>query len=78
MSVGSGAVVHMFEHVAEGPGCLADTVRECDSPADDDALLAGVRATVAARNAADGLLARLTGEIECRGTANRPGMSKHR
>ena len=67
-------VVHMFESVVEAADRLADTVRECDPPADDDALLAGVRAAVAARNAADGLLARLTGEIECRGTATRLGM----
>ncbi|MEH3155223.1 MAG: DUF222 domain-containing protein [Gordonia paraffinivorans] len=65
----------MFETVVEAADRLADAVRECDPPADDDALVAGLRAAIAARNAADGLLARLTGEIECRGTATRLGMS---
>ncbi|WP_299570925.1 DUF222 domain-containing protein [uncultured Williamsia sp.] len=65
----------MFEEVLEAADRLADTVRECEVPADDDVLLAGVRAAVAARNAADGLLARVTGEIECRGTAKRLGFS---
>ncbi|WP_299576238.1 DUF222 domain-containing protein [uncultured Williamsia sp.] len=65
----------MFDDVLEAADRLADAVRECEVPADDDVLLAGVRAAVAARNAADGLLARLTGEIECRGTAKRLGFS---
>ncbi|MEH3154892.1 MAG: DUF222 domain-containing protein [Gordonia paraffinivorans] len=64
-----------FERVVEAADRLADAVRECEPPADDEAMLAGVRAAVAARNAADGLLARVTGEIECRGTAKRLGMS---
>ena len=65
----------MFEKVVEAADRLADAVRECDPPTDDDALMAGVRAAVAARSAADGLLARVTGEIECQGTAKRLGMS---
>ncbi|MEH3156984.1 MAG: DUF222 domain-containing protein [Gordonia paraffinivorans] len=65
----------MFDDVLEAADRLADAVRECEPPTDDDALLAGLRAAVAARNAADGSLARLTGEIECRGTAKRLGMS---
>ncbi|MBE7159762.1 MAG: DUF222 domain-containing protein [Williamsia herbipolensis] len=65
----------MFDEVLEAADRLADTVRECEIPADDDVLLAGVRAAVAARNAADGLLARIAGEIECRGTAKRLGFS---
>ncbi|MFD0837851.1 HNH endonuclease [Williamsia serinedens] len=65
----------MFEKVVEAADRLADAVRECEPPADDDALLAGLWAAVAARNAADGLLARVTGEIECNGSAKRLGMS---
>ncbi|MGZ8179895.1 DUF222 domain-containing protein [Williamsia sp. SKLECPSW1] len=66
----------MFDSVVEAADRLADAVRECgDTPADDDVLVAGLRAAVAARNAADGLLVRVTGEIECRGTAKRFGMS---
>jgi hypothetical protein len=66
----------MFDSVVEAADRLADAVRESEMPADDDdALLRGVRAAVAARDAADGLLARLTGEIEARGTAKRWGMS---
>ena len=61
MSVGTASLARMFEKVVEAADRLADAVRECEMPADDDALLAGVRAAVAARNAADGLLARLTG-----------------
>ncbi|MCP2195464.1 HNH endonuclease [Williamsia deligens] len=65
----------MFETVVEVADRLADAIRECEMPVDDEALVAGLRAAVAARNAADGLLARLTGEIECQGTAKRLGMS---
>ena len=65
----------MFDEILEAADRLADAVREGEVPADDDALLAGVRAAVAARNAADGLLVRVTGEIECHGTAKRLGMS---
>jgi hypothetical protein len=65
----------MFDKVVEAVDRLADAVRECEMPADDDALVVGVRAAVAARNAADGLLARVTGEVECRGTAKRLGIS---
>ncbi|MFD0841014.1 HNH endonuclease signature motif containing protein [Williamsia serinedens] len=65
----------MFDDVLEAADRLADAVRGCEMPADDDALLAVVRAAVVARNTADGLLARLTGEVECRGTAKRLGMS---
>ena len=65
----------MFDEVLEAADRLADAVRECEMPTDDDALVAGVRAAVTARNAADGLLARVTGEIECRGAAKRLGMS---
>ncbi|GAA1910745.1 HNH endonuclease [Williamsia serinedens] len=65
----------MFDEVLEAADRLADAVRGCEMPADDDALVAGVRAAVTARNAADGLLARVTGEIECHGTAKRVGMS---
>ncbi|MGZ8176872.1 DUF222 domain-containing protein [Williamsia sp. SKLECPSW1] len=65
----------MFDTVVEAADRLADAVRDCTMPADDDALLAGLRAAVAARNAADGVLAALTGEIESRGTAKRLGMS---
>ena len=75
MSVSADNVAHMFEKVVEAADRLADTVRECEPPADDDALLAGLWAAVAARNAADGLLARVTGEIECHGSAKRLGMS---
>ena len=69
MPVGAGSVAHMFEKVVEAADGLADAVRECEIPADDEALVAGVRAAVAARNAADGLLARVTGEAECQNPA---------
>jgi hypothetical protein len=67
----------MFDEVLEAADRLADAVRECEMPADDEALRAGVRAAVVARNAADGLLAQVTGEIDCRNPA-RPRFGRPR